>query len=257
MRSLYKKFIVAFFVLTCLCANVFAEPKVIDEVGLLTKADIAELEAQVRDFILRCEMDMVVLLVNDIGADPKYSANDYGYNYLRENGYGIGDGREAVMLLYVHQDGRVGYRRAEFITSGIAATEALDKYTDKLIDKFIDKAIEGQYAEGVSAFIAAADELANPRIFTVLKSLIASGASAIVALFKGLSVKNSYKVKSKPKVSYNYNKFSSLGFASTNDAVISSNTTSRTIATSSSSSGRSSGRSGGGGASRGGGGRSF
>jgi uncharacterized protein len=105
-----NKLLVLIFLSFFISAPLFARNHVIDNAGLLSKAEISELEKLTETIAANYKFDLVILTVKDIGGA---SPIDYADSYFDRNGYGIGENRDGCIFLQVTES-----RDYQFSTSG-------------------------------------------------------------------------------------------------------------------------------------------
>lgn len=71
-------------------------PKIVDNAGLLTEQEIADLEDRAQQLAQRYKMDVVIVTVNSL---EEKSSEQYADDCFDFNGYGIGDDFSGVLLL--------------------------------------------------------------------------------------------------------------------------------------------------------------
>lgn len=71
-------------------------PKVVDDAGLLTDSEVADLEQRAQAIADQYGMDIVIVTVNSLGGK---SSESFADDYFDENGYGIGPQYNGVLLL--------------------------------------------------------------------------------------------------------------------------------------------------------------
>jgi len=95
-----RRFLVLFLCLVILIGTPLpafaAEPKIVDEAGLLTQTEIADLETQARELSDRYGTDVVIVTVDSLNGK---SSESYADDYYDQNGYGIGTDFSGILLL--------------------------------------------------------------------------------------------------------------------------------------------------------------
>jgi uncharacterized protein len=120
-RDVYIFILAALFLL--LSSPIFAQSRVIDNAGLLSGSEVAELKRLIANIASMYDFDLVIVTEKDIGAARPM---DYADDFFDYNGYGLGGGRDGCLFLQV-----TGSRDYWFSTSGrgieILNAPALDK----------------------------------------------------------------------------------------------------------------------------------
>ena len=78
------------------CATESDIPRVVDNAGILTTDEVAELERQIGN--LRSELELEIVIVTTYGTDGK-GVQAYADDFYDENGYGYGDTNSGILLL--------------------------------------------------------------------------------------------------------------------------------------------------------------
>lgn len=253
------------------CVSVFAESqqKLIDDAGLLTSSEQADITQKLEEASEKTGWDMVIY-TNYNGVD-KYDMEKYTNEYYDNHGFGIGDKKSGI-ILNVDMSSREMY----VITKGDVMYYVSDERNDRMLDAIQAELAGGDYYEAAETFVQyTVDyfERGKPEggTFTNVKinekkehpvtySLIHYGipsliAGAIIALITVLIIHHKYKNNGKENI-YNLNENSKTTLTRKEDVFLTKSVSVTTIQSSSSSGGSSSSR-GGGGSSHGGGGRSF
>ena len=111
MRTVNPRFLLLINILVfCFSTSVFSQDRVVDNAGLLSPQERADLSAMIASMASRYDFDLVILTENDIG----YSgAMGYADDFFDNNGYGLGRDRDGCLFLQV-----TGTREYWFSTSG-------------------------------------------------------------------------------------------------------------------------------------------
>jgi uncharacterized protein len=125
-------------------------PRFIDQEGLLTSSQAAELEAMLDEISDWYQFDTVIAVVRSLGGkDPRVFAADF----YEQNGFGYGKDMDGIILLLATQD-----RDFAFVTTGYGFyvfTYAGQEYLEKL---FLPHLRENEYNKGFLAFAQAVDD---------------------------------------------------------------------------------------------------
>lgn len=126
---------------------VAAEPKIIDDAGLLTATEIADLEDRARELVNQYSMDVVIVTVNSL--DGK-SSESFADDYYDHNGYGIGPEFSGVLLLLSME-----YRDWSISTCGEAISALTDFGVQNVFSEISGFLSQDQYYMAFSAYLDA------------------------------------------------------------------------------------------------------
>lgn len=132
----------------------FAEndwPKIMDEAGLLTEEERAELEERAQSIANAYGMD-VVIVTND-SLDGK-TATEYADDYFDYNGYGLGEEESGTLLLV-----SMGERDWAISTKGTAIRAVTDWGNEQLQDAMLPDLSSGDYADAFNSYLDQLDSL--------------------------------------------------------------------------------------------------
>ena len=124
------------------------EPKIIDNAGLLTAAEIADLELRAKTLTDQYMLDVVILTVDSL--DGKH-AESYADDYYDQNGYGIGSDYSGILLLLSME-----YRDWAISTCGEAIYTFSDYSIQDIFSQIAEYLSDDQY---YFAFIAYLDAI--------------------------------------------------------------------------------------------------
>lgn len=133
--------------------TVHALPLVVDKADLLTDFEENELEEKLYAVSFANNVDIVVLTVNSL--DGK-SSLAYADDYFDCNGYGQGEDRSGMLLLYL--PGPQGKREVALSTSGELYDCVSDADSDALLDTIIPDLIDENYAAAFDNYVLFAQE---------------------------------------------------------------------------------------------------
>lgn len=122
------------------------EQRVFDEADLFTPAQEQALEEDVA--ALRAQMQMDVVIVTAADAQGK-SARAYADDYYDDNGFGVGEDHDGVLLL-IDMDNREAY----ISTCGAMIDLLTDGRIDAILDGVVLRLQEQDYAGAAQAFLA-------------------------------------------------------------------------------------------------------
>ena len=118
----------------------------VDDAGLLTNTDAANLETKLSQISDRYNVDVVIVTVDSAdGKSPMDFADDY-YDY---NGYRT----DGILLLVSMEDSDWWVS-----TTGYGITAITDAGLDYMSDRFVPYFSDGEFAEGFDAFANLCDE---------------------------------------------------------------------------------------------------
>ena len=146
-----KRKLFALMMILCLLAGLtftaYASPNhLIDDAGLLTGTDIADLEAKLTQISSSHGMDIVIVtVVSTDGKSPMDFADDY-YDY---NGYRA----DGILLLVSIEDSDWWVS-----TTGYGITAITDAGLDYMSDRFVPYFSDGEFAEGFEIFAGLCEE---------------------------------------------------------------------------------------------------
>ena len=164
--------LLALFLLSALCVPTFAAdytfivdagevlsdliekaelPRVVDGAGLLTAAQIADLEAKINTVIFRQKCDVVIVTTDSLGGK---SATAYADDFYDHNGYGQGAKNDGILFLISMED-----RDWAISTCGYGITAFTD-YGQELIIKAIRSDLSNDnFYTAFDGFVSKCDEL--------------------------------------------------------------------------------------------------
>ena len=125
-------------------------PKIIDDAGLLTDLQLADLEQRAADLVNRYEMDIVIVTVDSLGDK---TSEEYADDYYDYNGYGVGEDFSGVLLLLSME-----YRDWAISTCGEAIYAITDYSIQNLFSEIAEYLAQDQYYQ---AFCIYLDSLEN------------------------------------------------------------------------------------------------
>lgn len=124
--------------------------RLVDEAGLLTGSEGAELLAQLNEISERQQVDVVVVTVNSLeGA----SATEYADDFYDRNGYGFGNEGDGILLLISMEE-----RDWAMSTSGFGITAFTDAGLAYISDMIVGDLGDGDYAWAFTAFAEMCDD---------------------------------------------------------------------------------------------------
>jgi uncharacterized protein len=142
-------------VLLAVCANAQATDKIVDNAGILSGSESAELTEQINQLVLAHGVDAVIYTTNSLNGMP---ADRYADNAFNETGCGIGDDGDGILLL-ISMEGSAGNRDVFFTTHGWANGGGFTDYgTDRIIDLISYDLRSGDYSGACSYWISLCDE---------------------------------------------------------------------------------------------------
>lgn len=130
-----------------------APPAVVDEAGYLTESETAELTARLDDIRSRYNFDVAVYIEDTMsGYDAESTADDI-YDY---NGYGMGEGKDGIML-YISKNPR----RYHYTTHGYGITVFNDRGLEYIDNQVLPYLQNNDYAGALYTYADAAETLIN------------------------------------------------------------------------------------------------
>lgn len=227
-----------------------ALPRLCDHADLLTPAEESRILAALDKASEAAQADLVIVTEDSIGGQ---SPRGYADDFFDYNGYGLGSGRDGVLLLIV-MDTRDWY----ISTSGVCINMFGASDIDALGEAMVDDLGDGDYADAFETFI---DECAyvidgerNGYPFDAMQALVVSVVVGLLAAFVGTGkMKADLKSVRRQSAAGDYVKPNSMNVTESQEIFLYRNVSHRERQTSSGSSGggrshtSSSGRSHGGG----------
>lgn len=146
-----KKLLPLFLVLVLLLSLPVhaAQPKVIDQAGLLTDTQAAELEESAQALAERYQMDVVILTVDSLG---RKSAEAFADDYFDENGYGIGSSHSGILFLLSMED-----RDWAISTCGNAIQAVTDYGVESIFSSIASYLSDDRYYEAFCRYLRELD----------------------------------------------------------------------------------------------------
>ncbi len=163
-------------------------PRLVDAADLLTDGEEAKLLGRLDEISERQQLDVVVVTAGSIGGA---SAESYADDFFDHYGYGMGAGRDGVLLLIC-----VAERNWHISTSGYGITAFTDAGIDYMAGQFVDYLSNGDYAAAFLTYADLCDEFITqarrgapydvgsfPKTpFGIMHIAIAFGAAFVIAL---------------------------------------------------------------------------
>ncbi len=148
-RKIFLPLLVAALILLGTCMVWAAPPKVNDQAGLFTAAEITAIEASATQLSEKLAMDVVIVTTKDTGGK---SSQDYADDFYDQNGYGIGDEADGALLLINMQD-----REVYISTCGQTIRYLTDARISSILDDIYTDLGDGNYAKAVNSFLEELD----------------------------------------------------------------------------------------------------
>lgn len=163
--------------------------RLVDEADLLSGSEARELEALLDDISEEAQLDVVIVTVDSL--DGMY-ARDYADDYFDYNGYGMGSGKDGILLLVAMED-----REWWISTRGFGIRAFTDAGLEYIEDRIIPELSDGDYSEAFSAFANLCEDFVRQarsgspydwgslpkEKFSIVKSLLISLVIGFVAAF--------------------------------------------------------------------------
>lgn len=147
-----KRFIMLILAAALMTITVCAEtPRLVDNAGLLTPSEAADLEGILDGYSKEYDLDIAVL--TSYGTEYGMSTRDY-CEYYFENNYGVGAELDGV-ILYIN----MSEREWQIATSGKAITALTDYGLEYIEGQMIDDLSDGYYYDAFKAFADSCAEL--------------------------------------------------------------------------------------------------
>jgi len=134
------------FIMSIVCP-VYADKKlVVDQAGVFTATEEADLEKDAKALGSKFIIDIVIVTTSD--ADGK-SSRKYADDYFDDNGYGVGEDKDGILFLLDFDN-----REAYISTSGNGIRYLTDKKIDSILDDVFNSGItEGDNYSAAKAFL--------------------------------------------------------------------------------------------------------
>ena len=124
--------------------------RLVDDADLLSRSEARELEEKLDDISRQGELDVVIVTVDSLDG---YSARDYADDYFDYNGYGMGPGRDGILLLVAMDD-----REWHISTRGYGITAFTDAGLSYMEDHIVPELSEGDYYEAFVIYAELCDD---------------------------------------------------------------------------------------------------
>ncbi len=121
------------------------QPKVYDEAGLFTEAELQRIEAKALELEKALELDLVIVTIED---NQGKTSRDFADDFYDYGGFGYGPEADGVLLLINMVD-----REAYISTTGIAIKYLTDARIEAILDDIFQHLPDGRYADGAMAFL--------------------------------------------------------------------------------------------------------
>ena len=120
-------------------------PKVYDNAGLFTAAELQEIETRAAELGETLKLDLVVVTITDTkGKTSRQFADDFYDEY----GFGHGKDADGALFLINMED-----REVYISTSGVAIKYLTDQRIESILDRVFDYLPDGQYGKAAMAFL--------------------------------------------------------------------------------------------------------
>ncbi len=125
-------------------------PRLVDEADLLTDSEESELSDLLDEISERQQVDVVVVAVNSMDGA---TAMDYADDFYDYNGYGLGSGRDGILLLISMEE-----RDWCMTTRGYGITAFTDAGQEYMSEQFVSDLSLGDYAAAFTNFANLCDD---------------------------------------------------------------------------------------------------
>lgn len=133
-------------------------PRLMDEAGLLSSDEAAEIKAKLDEISERQKFDVVIATVNSLsGKTPREYADDL-YDY---SGFGFGENKDGVLFLISMED-----RDWYITTTGYGIAAITDAGREYIADKFTGYLSDGDYAEAFRIYANEVDRFVTNAVET-------------------------------------------------------------------------------------------
>ena len=212
-----KLFLTAIALLLCmgLSLTVFAaSDRLYDEADVLTAQEESTILEQLNSVAEAYQVEVVIAIVEDLDG---YSADRYVQAFYDENGYGIGQNRDGVLLLVAMEE-----REYRILSNGFGAQAITDGEIDSISDDIAPYLSDGDYAKAFESFIEACryqiDGEINGFPFDYVTSLLISlGIGLVIALIATGSMKGKLKTVRMQKTANQYTRQGSMQITHSSD----------------------------------------
>lgn len=140
-----KRLLAAFLLLALLCTAtaLAAQPAVVDQAGLFTAQQKADMEIIISDIRETYQIDGVVLTTR-LSSMSDSRLEDYADRYFEDNGYGLGDDRSGFLVMI-----DMGNRYVHISTAGVMIDYLNDRRIEHCLDTAESAIHTGKYGVGV------------------------------------------------------------------------------------------------------------
>ncbi|MCL2518429.1 MAG: TPM domain-containing protein [Oscillospiraceae bacterium] len=147
----FRIFLIVVFILIVLPFNVFAVERFIDEEGLLTPEQAAELNAKLDEISERYQFDIVVATVYSFnGQDPWVFTADF----FEANGFGLEENSDGIILLLATED-----RDFALVTTEHGSYAFSDRWQEYMEDNFLPHLKVNDYFQAFMTYARDADAI--------------------------------------------------------------------------------------------------
>lgn len=215
LKRLFPVLALLIFILL-LASPVYAEQNlVVDQAGILTATEVADLESAARSLGEQYQMDIVIVTTDQ--ADGK-SSMAYADDFFDYGGYGVGNGRDGILFL-IDMDNRMLW----ISTSG----SGIDYLTDKRIESILDDVYVfmgrdvPDYHGAASAFLTSTANFLAEGVphnsISLFDGILAAASGGFLGLGIFSGTKRQYRGKNtRPVFDYQKNGFVSMDIAADN-----------------------------------------
>lgn len=145
-------FIISLLLIMVSAMSVIAEAdRVVDDAMLLTADEAQTLRTKLNEISNQYQCDVAIVTTDSADINSEYDAMNYADDFFDYNGYGIGSGRDGIILLVsINGDDRFYW----FSTRGYGMLAFSDDVTENMSEEIIPYLSDGDY---YSAFLCYAD----------------------------------------------------------------------------------------------------
>lgn len=155
-----RKWLLAALLLALLIpAAALAEGQVIDNAGLFTASETAEMQTIIQRVEDAHQVDLVVLTSNDVPYDPSesmYRIRDYADDFYDNGGYGMGPDNSGMLILLDMRN-----RAVWLSTGGVMISYINDYREEEILDACYDDLHGNRYGKGIIDALKKTEQFMN------------------------------------------------------------------------------------------------
>lgn len=225
-------FIITLLLIMVSAVSVYAgADRVVDDAMLLTADEALELRTKLDEISNQYQCNVAIVTTNSEDIDSEYDAMVYADDFFDYNGYGIGSGRDGIILLVsINGDNRFYW----FSAHGYGSTAFSDNDTETMGEQIVPYLKNGDYYSAFVCYAEMAEDLleyartnigsdgtyVKKSAFDITRLLIAFVAGVVIAFIATGIMRGKLKTVRKQSGASNYVRTGSMKIAVSRDTFL-------------------------------------